>query len=225
MKKAGLIAVSLLLLSLFSAALALAQNEVPGMGEVPGASEIQQGQQKYEQYTTAQNKSEFLKAQWGEILAKNAMLGPVIRAADMVSPVTNPLFKYTIGLEPSLTWLFILTLMLWIAFFFVFYRTLEFSAFSNAVKIIISFGVSSVLAVGGGLFNKIAESMINAISAIGSWWGQLIVALIVLVALIILAVISKKIEKLAKQQKEEIKKAEQEIAMEKITKVGEAITK
>lgn len=157
------------------------------------------------------DSSQYLKKEWGKILETWPVVGPIIRAYEKIAPVTDPVFKYTIGMSPSLSWLFILTLVLWIAFVIYIFRVLELaSIFSNqAVKIIISIGLVIVLSITG-LTKKLAEYIINAISLLDVWWMQLITALLVIIAIILASVFSKALEDYVKNLKEYKEKAKEE---------------
>ena len=42
------------------------------------------------------------------MVEKNKFFGPIIKGYGKISPYTDPVFKYTLGITPSLTWLFVL---------------------------------------------------------------------------------------------------------------------
>lgn len=178
--------------------------------------------------TDEQQRSQYLKQEWGKILANNKFFGPIITAYGTISPYTDPISKYTLGSEPSLTWLFFLTLVLWIAFVVYALRILELtSIFSKWVQYIISFGVVIIISITG-ITRKIAEYIINAISILTTWWMQLIVAGIVIVAIILASVFSKNLQGLFKAMKEKKEKNEEEMSRARLKsdiKVAEEFTK
>ena len=112
----------LLTINLFIISLAHAQElpPIPGMGNINPETGLPEDLEKLkdtgEKLTDKEQRSQFLKDAQGKLLKENKYTGPIIEGYEKVSPVTDPIFKYTIGLEPSLTWLFTLTLVLWIAF-------------------------------------------------------------------------------------------------------------
>lgn len=218
----------------FAIALAVnihAQNEAPGMDELPlqeEAEAIQAGQEKYEQFTTAENKSDYLKKEWGKILSNSPFMGPIIRGLDKISPVTDPLFKYTVGMEPSMTWLFILTLIIWIALAILIFRLSSLALpFSSSTRYVIAIGGIIFISIFGAV-KKFAEGIIAVLSIFNAWYMQLIAALLVIVAIIIGAMFSKQIEKIAKRMKEQKEKEELETGVETLKakeKIREEIEK
>ena len=135
--------------------------------------------------------SEFLKKQWGDLLLKNNVTGPFMKAINATSPFFNPIFKYTIGLEPSLTFLFFLTLAIWIALVSATYRTTNLaSILSKRSHIIFAFGLIIIISIFG-ITKAIAEFIINLLEKMQTWWIKLIVITIIIALLIINQIIAK----------------------------------
>ncbi|GEM_PF-4289876 len=78
---------------------------------------------------------EYLKKEWGIIFKENKFFKPFYEAYTKISPYTDVFFKYTIGMTPSLSWLFALTFFIWLTFLIYLYRIL--SVFSESSRIII----------------------------------------------------------------------------------------
>jgi hypothetical protein len=166
----------------------------------------------------------YLKKEWGkEFRNPQGSVGKytyiIFEGYDKISPYTDPIFKAVLGVEPSLTWLFILTLTLWITFAIFFYRILSvFSTFSKGVSIIASLCLIVIMSTLK-ITLTIANWIINTISLLTSWWMQLIVAIAVIIGLVVLSTFSKEWTILVKawkeskeksQQKEDIAEAKQE---------------
>jgi len=191
-------------------------------------SELEDIKQTSEKLTDEKQRTEYLKQEWEKILKDNKFFSPIISFLEFISPVTNPLFKYTIGVEPSLSWLFFLTLTLWIALVIYIFRIFDLiSIFSKWLDYIISFGAVIAFSLMG-ITKKLAEVLINTISLFSIWWMQLIGVVILIIALIVASIFSKNLQEVFKAIKEKKEKAEEEMNREKLksnVKVAEALTK
>ena len=119
---------------------------VPGIGEInPDTGlpvELEKITDTGKKLTDKEKIAQYKSIELNKILAKNKYTAPIMSFFNYISPVTNPAFKYTIGVEPSLSWLFFLTLTLWIAFVIYAIRILNLaSIFSKWVQYVISFGI------------------------------------------------------------------------------------
>ncbi len=230
-KEYFVIAPIILLYTIVFQALVVSAQVAPGLESLENDSllgTVQTGTEKAGEFQATENKSDFLKAQWGELLSRNTMIGPIIRFFDKISPVTNPIFKYTIGLEPSLTWLFILTLTIWITLVIIILRLMALtSPFSKWVQYVMSFVFIIFISIVG-VTRAIAEWIINIISALSTWYMQLIAIVLFIIVLIISAIFSKNLKKLgkkeAKKMEEEKLKSEVETLKGKV-EVQEAVMK
>ena len=171
---------------------------------------------------------DYLKQEWGKILEKNNYTRPIVMSYRAISPVSNPVIYFLFGMEPQVSWLFILTVTLWIAFVFYFLGILEIaSIFSGWLQTLLSFVVVIGISLSG-ITKKIAEYIINAISLLNTWWMQLIVAVVVVVALILASVFSKNIKeffKALKESREKAKEVTEKIRLEGAMKSAEEMTK
>ncbi len=165
--------------------------------------------------------SQYLKKEWGKLLRDDTstlgkIAAPILRAYDKISPYTDPIFIYTIGMAPSLTWLFILTLTLWIFFVTYIYQAMSlFSVFSDWVHRIISLGMVIVMSLIG-VMKTMAEWIIATISVLTSTWMQLIAVLVVFLALIIASYLSGGVEQFFEKMKERKKKFKEEMEKEEV---------
>ena len=120
MKKSGfLILVSLLLINIFLVNLVYAQ--------VGNLDDLQQGVDKIEdvrdKVPTNQDEAKdvttnYLKQEWTKIFEKN-QFGRFILGIGKIFELLSPTFKLLVGLEYSLSWLFFLSLGLWLSVIFV----------------------------------------------------------------------------------------------------------
>jgi len=217
--------ICLLILNIFVISLTKAQDEAlpPEMKKIQGIGE---------NLTNPEIRSQYLKQEWGKILEDKKIIGPIIKSYKKISPYTDPIFKIILGITPSLTWLFVLTLTLWIAFVIYIFRIFELtSLFSKPAQYVISFGIIIIISVLG-ITKKLAEYIINALSKFTIWWVQLIGIGIVILALIVASILSKNIKKVGKAMKEKKEKEKEKIdriklssAVEQGKKITEALSK
>jgi hypothetical protein len=166
--------------------------------------------------------TQYLKREWADLLRNpDSTLGrffsPLMKAYDKSKPYLDPFFKYTIGVEMGLNWLFILSLIIWIFFTTYVFRLLSIvflsSPFSKWVHILISIGLV-VLISNAGVPKFFAELIINALGKLKIWWVQLIGILVVLALIIWASYTSKNLESVAKKVKEKWKERKQEDVVE-----------
>ena len=142
----------------------------------------------------------WIKKNWAENLRnENSFLGkfmaPILKGYDKISPYTNPVFKVILGIEPQLSWVFFLTLVIWIMLVTNLYSILSiFSAFSKVTSFIISLG-SIILVSAAGLPRLIAQKIIDLIVKFATtWWMQLIAIVIVIAIFMLLTTFRKEWE-------------------------------
>jgi len=173
---------------------------------------------------------DYLRQEWGKILKENKYFGPIISLYEKISHYTDPIFKYTVGVAPSLSLLFVLTLVIWITLFIYFYRAFKiFGFFSGEVNFFIVLAmmlISSAFQVS----NRLAELVTGFLGLLTNEWFQIIAGILVIIGLIVLSKFSKEFEKWAnkvkenrEKMKEEIRKAEDKIHSKKIKEFSKAI--
>ena len=207
-KKAGLFIASLLLISMFSFIIPVsAQEEVPGIGEVPFVNETQQIQQQYEQFTTAENKSEYLKQEWEKLLGKHKILGPIIKVVNSILVFLNPFFKIVLGYESSLTWAFFFAISIWLILFFLIGPPLSQIFNSNLFGGLASFAIVSLIGLSG-IIRKAVDLLNIIITNRWIFWISLAIAILLI---FISNMFGRKIKnwlKKMKKESEEVKTAE-----------------
>ncbi len=212
MKKAGLLIIGILLLSLIP--FISAQNEAPGLnpGEAPLVNEVTQGQQQYEQYTTAQNKTEYLKQKWVEVLGRNAYLGPVVKVINSVFTFLSPFFRIVLGVDSNLSWAFIFAVAIWLCLFLLLNPVMS-QFFNNGLfGLFSSFAIASLVGISGAI--RIVVNMLSAV-IINTWIAWICFAVAVILVLLM--------ERFGKMIKAKIKKAKQKEAEQKTSEAQEVI--
>ena len=123
--------------------------------------------------------TEYLKQEWGKILRKNQYLAPLFDFWDIASPIINPIFNLLLGVEISLSWLFILIIALCVLFFmYTKAILLGFSDFSKLGSALIATGFLMMFAVTR-VIKMLAEWIISLISLFTKWYVQLIFIVII----------------------------------------------
>tara|TARA_Y100000310_G_C20667737_1_gene808536 strand:- start:177 stop:857 length:681 start_codon:yes stop_codon:yes gene_type:complete len=184
---------------------------------------LEQKKEVIEDLSLENIREEYLKQEWEKILEKNKFFGPIINGYKNSKPFVDPIFKYTIGLESSLTWLFILTLVLWITFVVYLYRILTvFSTFSEGVSFIISILLVIIIA-NLGILRVLSTQIINLITIFTIWWVQLIIILALIIGLIILNKFSAQFKLMIEKWKEKESKEEFEEAKDVAVKFSKGI--
>jgi hypothetical protein len=200
----------------------------PGINQ-ESAEKIQEGVEKL---SDEEARSQYLKQEWNKILEKKEFyikyIKPSVEIYRKISPFTDPIFKYTTGITPSLSWLFALSLILWIAFVIYMFRIFSMvSIFSKTTQTIITAGFIIILSVLG-ITKKASEFIIDKLSLLDNVLFEFIGVVIVILFLIMGSIFSKNLEDLFKGLKEKKEKREEEKSRKKLkaeTKIVENLTK
>jgi hypothetical protein len=211
----------LLLISLFSFVISVsAQEEAPGLGEVPLVEEVQAGQQTYEQYTAAQNKSDYLKQEWVKILEKNKILGPIFKVINSVFVFLSPFFKIVLGYD-SLSWGFIFAIAIWIALFFLISPAISQMIGSGLTGGLASFAIVSLVGLSG-VIKKAVDMLNTVINNTWIFWVSLGVAILVV---FIASIFGKQLKNWIKKMKKESEEAKTTEAQKTIQTTGKVAEK
>src|SRR3989344_2540458 len=124
MKKSLIFFIGILIVSLcFIFSIKPVHSQEAGVGDVvPGLSpeNLEKVQTGVEKLTDEEARKQYLTQELGKIFQNNTYyikyIKPVENAYSKINWFTDPFFRYTIGMAPSLSWLFLLTLVLWIVF-------------------------------------------------------------------------------------------------------------
>ena len=105
-----------------------------------------------------ENRTSYLKQEWTKILEKSP-IGRVMLKISNLFQALNPVWKVFIGLEYSPSWIFFLTLGLWIVVAILIYQPIEnIIGFNRWVSLGIAI-IIPTLAAQFGTFEKIIESL------------------------------------------------------------------
>ena len=163
-----------------------------------------------------EKRKEYLKQEWTKILAENKFFSPVLFYTDQFFSFFNPLWKIIFGMEFSWSWMFILSLVLWIFLIIIAYNSTTI-ILSPLTSIIISISISSLFGVAG-VFQKIINQLTSLISNV--WFVLIFIAILVFILFFY--------ARLSKQIKEKHEKSEEELNRQKLkanVKIAEAFIK
>jgi len=225
MKKIGAIFVilGLIITSILFSNLSLAQRVEP---TIPGTnlnpSDIPESPEEL-----AKVSIDYLKQEWIKISRNNQFLLQIqqwhIKNADII----DPLFKYTVGLVPSLSFLFILSIVLWLTIVIVIYKISSIFNILPAKPILSKlarFGLTILIAMFISLIRAttiIAQALIEIVKIVNIWWVQLIIAVLIVIALIYIDIISEKISKFFADWKEKKEKKKTQKQAKKALELAE----
>jgi len=207
MKRAGLFVAVLLIFSLIP--LIYAEGEAPGapgITEMPFANETQKVQQQYEQYTTAENKSAYLTQEWGKLIGRAKIIGPIHNFLSSNQIIFKIFFNYPY--ELSLTFFFVL--FIWLTFLFKSAKLIKSFGF---IKEVFSLPVALLFAIifaQISVFNFIAKGISNILFSTNAWWARIIIFILACTIIITLSILSDYLSRYFKRQEEKKKIAELE---------------
>jgi hypothetical protein len=178
--------------------------------------------------------SDYLKKEWNKILMNSTTFAPFTSFYKSNENWIDPLSRSLIGLEPSLSWLYVLALVLWGSITISIFRILSFlESISLILKKIIGFGgpwLKFIVSVGLiwfisaiGFTGFLAQYIISLIETVEPWWGQLITIIAVILILIIYDSFSAEIEKFFTALKEQIWKRQTDIKIKENKKTAKEI--
>jgi len=170
-----------------------------------------------------ETKWDYLGKEWKNILLKN----DIVKTADGFLKKISPAFVVLFG-EPyslSLTLLFIV--VFWFLFFFKFKEILtDFSMFSPATSMIISFGLVIILGqVGGNLFKKLVGFLGWIVFSQDAWWARTILIVVVVFAIILISKMSSLFGEAMKKNREELAKEQEKSDRKSLKSIVDSIVK
>ncbi|MEM0465557.1 MAG: hypothetical protein QXW97_02540 [Candidatus Pacearchaeota archaeon] len=176
-------------------------------------------------FSNEDESREYLKKGWTKIISKSEYFRPFISFYLKISPVIDPISKYTIGMEPNLSWFYFLSLVIFIAITIYTFRVTKIFGINSPY---LHFGIIIlvILLVSiSGISQKIAEKIIDAISLTKIWYVQLIIVTAVILGFITASIISKSIQELIINWKEELDKEKEKKNREELSNITEAYRK
>jgi hypothetical protein len=101
--------------------------------------------------TNQQLRDAYLKKQWISLLETKPVLKQIIEGYRKVSPYSDPILNYVVGMAPELSLFFILVMVIWfflVKYYFTIYEVLkDLSTFSNLASAIISLSIFCILVI------------------------------------------------------------------------------
>lgn len=167
----------------------------------------------------------YLKQAWGQILESKPIIGNIIRGYRVISPYTDPVMEYMLGMAPTLSWYFLLLFVVW--FTLVRYYSTSFelfksiSLFDESVSLILSlafFFILTILQVFQTISIWISDKIVYLFGLFGEWYVQLIALIIFIFILIFLGRFSKQIRLMARYSRMKRVKAQKEKEQEETLK-------
>ena len=148
MKKIGVLSLfifAILILSILNFAVIQAQ-ELGDSGLPPNLENLQNQGENIKEGWQEQNTT-YLKQEWISIIEKNKYLKPILGTLDKILTFLSPLFKYTLGVDYSMSWAFIIALIIWMALIVIIYTpTKEILELNFWLSLIASFIIASLSA-------------------------------------------------------------------------------
>jgi hypothetical protein len=217
MKKKLFFTLSILLLLIISIISFNYSQEInPDTGQL---EQIEQIQNIGENLNDKEIESDYLKQEWGKILNKDEFwstkIQPVIDKYNTISPYIDPFFRIIIGVSPSLSWLFVLTFVLWLFCVINFYRIFKFK--NKLINYLLVIGFMAILSVSQILV-KFSVFILDFLSIFKLWLVQLIVVNIIIIILVLGIFLFKDIKKIftkkSQEQQDEINRMKLESGAE-----------
>ena len=178
---------------------------------------VENAEEKFEQTRDIKDKlsdedarSEYLKSEWYKILQRNTFFNSIFNLLNKISPYTSPFFGTLLKITPSLSWVFILSLTLFVTFIIYFYRIFHFSFFSGGVSFLMAILFVIILGVFG-MIKSFAEFIVGIANLWDLLWMKLLFVLIVFIGFIFANIYSKAVEEFFKDMKERREKIKEEL--------------
>lgn len=170
----------------------------------------------------------YLVKEWGAVLRENQFFNSFLLFLESTSPVTVPASKILFGIEPAISWFFLLVVVLWFTFWGYVFWGLELSSpFSRWTNFIMSLA-GTILFGSVGFFREVGNAIVSLLRLATIWWVQMIFILIILVGLAFASRFSHVLRKAARKRKEADAKFEETLDREKLkgtVKVAETFVK
>lgn len=171
------------------------------LGELQG--NVEKIQDVSDKLSTSDQRTEYLKQEWTKILERTKV-GRFLLGISSIFKALSPLFKFLIGIEYSLSWLFFLSLLAWIAVIVIIYNVVK-NPFQT--KRWIAFSISIIIAAIAAQFNIFVKTVTLFIPLFKNKWiilGSVIITIILLyIYSLFMKTIGKKIREKIKREDEE----------------------
>lgn len=163
--------------------------------------DTEQGIQKAESFLTQEEvRKEYLKKEWTKLLETKPIFKQIIGGYKKVSPYSDPIIEFFIGMIPQLSLLFALVVVIWftlVKYYYTFYQALkDLELFSGSTNVIV-YSLVFVVLILVQLFQSISVFLANKIVALIELalnpWIQLLFWLVAATVFILLSKFSRKI--------------------------------
>ncbi len=179
---------------LFSSLFVSAANDLDALQE--GVESLEDKKEQLETLTDEDIRTDYLKTEWGKILAKKPIIGPMsaFYEKQKIAVLVDPIIKLLTGMETSVTWVFFLGLLLWATLLIVVYRSIRYAGdYPSIATFLVSVVFMGVLGFLG-IIERASQFFIDLATTFTYWWVQLILGIVFVVGLIIVIYFSKYIQ-------------------------------
>lgn len=179
---------------LFSSLFVSAANDLDSLQD--RVSSLEDTTDKLVSLTDEDVRTDYLKTEWGKILAKKPIIGPIsaFYEKQKIAVLVDPIILVFTGLETSVTWVFFLGILFWATLLIVVYKSIRYAgdypAWAVILVSIIFMGILGFL----GVIERASQFIIDAISVFSIWWVQLLLAIGVAIVLFAMIYFSKYIQ-------------------------------
>jgi hypothetical protein len=169
---------------------------------------LEKAQEIGETITDSDKSTAYLKQEWQKILEKSAVFGPIVKFIFKLDPVS----VFLLGIKISFSWLFFLTLILFIDLLIYMMRIIWAFLFNiwGIIRYTILILFAAVL-----VFYRVplfmANFIVKIISMANVWWMQFIIIGIVILALILAGIFSKELKLVLNSVKEHNEKFKEKL--------------
>ena len=180
-----MLAIALLFLSFLASLsltsqLARAQDEIPGTLAGLSPEEVEKTQEKIE------GKWDYLSREWKSIFLKNKLVSAIDGFFTKISFV----FKGIIGIEYSMSFIFLFGVIIWITIFIVLFNPVSVMFKNKLVALPVSFIVASLIGISG-VIRMAASSIVNLIKTPMIFWIAFVLTIIAAIFMVICSKILK----------------------------------
>ena len=186
MKKEGisLFLLTLLILNIFIITISVQTTQASAAGGIDEETGLPKEFSKFKE--TANNLSEkekreaYLKQEWTKLFAKNAFLGPILFYTNKFFITFNPFWKIVFGIEFSWSWVFIFSLLIWLAIIYLLYSPAKAFLRLNPILNVIAPIIIASIAGMTGTIRHLVDILVPLLTNRWSAWLVLIVIIFII---------------------------------------------
>ena len=218
-KSLALIFISLLILNLVGTQLIRSQNipnampTIPGLGQINEETGLPETFEKFrtvaENLSEEESRKEYLYQEWTKILAKTAVLGPVLFYTNDILSTLNPIWEFIFQMKFAWSWEFIFALVIWIVLIVIITMPVKELMGGNVIITFIAAAIIVSLAGSQGVIKSAADTLTFAVKNI--WLAVACLVLAIIIAVSYSAILAKFGKDLRKQSEEEDLKNAKEV--------------